>query len=93
MLHIAAAHLRGADLVDKKNAGSIASGRLEDLVQILLAVTDPHIEDVVKRDADEAGIHLNGPTDGVLFQEAAPIEGQRMPRLPPKIRQGPLQGN
>ena len=52
------------ELVEEQHTGRVPAGALEHLVEVLLALADPHLEDVVETDDVEAGAELARPGRG-----------------------------
>ena len=69
--HVGAAGAEGVDLVEEQHAGRVAARLLEELVQVPLAVADPHVEHVVDADREEAGVDLAGGGAGEVGLAAA----------------------
>src|SRR5687767_4380298 len=55
---MAALLAEGVDLVEEEHARRVTSSQLEDLVEVLLALADPHVENLVEADGEEAGTEL-----------------------------------
>ena len=82
---MAALEPEGVDLVEEEHAGSGAARGLEDLVEVALALAEPHVEDLVEADAEEAGAQLAGdrPGEEGLAAPRRAVEQQAAPeRLP-----------
>src|SRR5205085_8579272 len=95
-LEVAAFEPEGVDLVEKEHAGGLAPGGLEDLVEVALALAEPHVEDLVEADAEEAGAQFTGdrPGEEGLAAPRRAVEQQAAPeRLPVHLAElGVAQG-
>jgi len=84
-LEVAALQPERVDLVEEEHAGGRAAGGLEDLVEVALALAEPHVEDLVEADAEEASPQLAGDRAGKegLAAPRGAVEQQAAPeRLP-----------
>ncbi len=68
----------GVELVEEEHAGRVATGMLENLVQALLALAKPHIQDVRESDTEEARPELarGGPGDEGFAAARRAVEQQ-----------------
>ncbi|ALO08374.1 hypothetical protein AQF52_2780 [Streptomyces venezuelae] len=69
---------QGVQLVEEDDARGLAAGRLEDVVDVLLGGTDPHVEDVGERDGEEVRAELarDGPGDEGLAAAGRAVQEQ-----------------
>ena len=83
---VRAAGPQGVHLVEEEHAGG-PPGPVEEGVQVLLAVADPHVQHVVDAHGDEAGLDLPGGGAGEvrLAQPGGPYSRIR-PRRPCRRR-------
>ena len=72
-------HPDGVELVEEHHARSPPPGRLEQVVELLLAVAQPHVEHVVEQHRDERGIELAGESPGEVRLAAARRSVQEHP--------------
>src|SRR5437667_2350489 len=62
--HLLTAATNGIQLIDEKDCWRISSRQLEDLVQVSLATSYPHIQNVIDGDSDETGAALTRSGSG-----------------------------
>ena len=66
MPHIAASRAQRIDLIEEEYARPMTAGMLEDAMQVSLALSDPHFQDVVQADGEKAGLDLSGRRPGEI---------------------------
>ena len=81
--HVGAARAERIDLVEEQHARLVAPGLLEQLVQVLLAVADPHVEHVVDADGERKPA-LTSPAVA-RARYVLPQPGGPYMRMPPPI--------
>ena len=58
MAQLATFEADGVEFIKEEDARSVAPGRLEQLVEVPLALSQPHAQHISQADRDEAGPHL-----------------------------------